>query len=435
MIDRRHTTLPNGIDLVTDTAPHFQGVAIAVSFRVGSVHEPDDKSGISHLLEHLVFRGSEDRPGADIQAAFGQLGGYLNARTQEDETTFEAITLADDLDAALGLLAEMVSRPALADDDIEMEKQIIEQENCRGCYQCSMRDAFFDQAYPEQSIRNPVIGYEDTLQSITRDDLLAFHAQAYVGRNLTIAIAGNITHEAALDLVAKAFGDLPAGKAAGYPALRYNPGELLLAVNGEQGRLRIGFSTTGWDVASGRAAGFYQDILGGHAMSRLMIELREKRGLVYGAWADTQEIARQSLVMVEVAGETRKMDEISRVAIQTMRDTAYALDEGELALAKRRAHAGLLMSLDNLTARVSEMTYQMAQFGRLSDWTERRAAYQAMTLEDVQAAGQRILATDPVMVASGPVRNMPKFVDLRAAICGADAKSVVPREGGLRLVH
>jgi len=154
----------------------------ALAVRVGSVHETEDQSGIAHALEHLVFRGSVSRSGEDLQKAFAQSGGYLNAQTDEDSTVFQGITLAADLSDAVALMSEIIREPRLDADDLELEKQIIQQESCRGCFGCTMRDNMFDQAFPDQPLRHPIIGYEDTVAELSRDDLVAFHHQAYVGQ-------------------------------------------------------------------------------------------------------------------------------------------------------------------------------------------------------------------------------------------------------------
>ncbi|MBD3677126.1 MAG: insulinase family protein [Rhodobacteraceae bacterium] len=422
-IDRRHTTLSNGIQVVTDHAPHFQSVAISVSFRIGSVHEPDEKSGISHLLEHLVFRGSETRSGDDIQTAFGQLGGYLNAQTDEDSTTFKAITLTADLGEALNLISEIVTNPRLDDADLAMEKQIIEQENCRGCYNCSMRDSMFSASFPDQSIRNPVIGYEDTLEGLTRDDLVAFHRAAYVGRNLTVAICGAIPHDEVVRLVEASFASLPEGTEAGFPDFHFEPGEMLLTSGVDRGTLRLVYPLTGLPLQRQRATVFFHDILGGHPKSRLMDELREKRGLVYGAWADEYDVARESMLMIEAAGEARRMPEIAQIMANTLRETAETLTEEELAMAKRRMHAGAHMSLDSNTGRVEEIRHQISQHGKLVDWNARYEGYMSLSVQDVRAAGQALLDMAPTIIAAGPVRSVPKFSVIRDMLAGTVIQS------------
>ena len=429
-----HSTLKNGIELVTDHAPHFQGVAIGVAFRIGSVHEPDEWSGISHLLEHMVFRGTQSRSGEDIQAAFGALGGFLNATTDEDSTVFKAMTLREDVEQALEIIAEMVSQPALDGADLEMERQIIEQENCRGCQNCSMRDAFFDQAYPEQSIRNPIIGYEDTLAAITPEDLRAWHRTAYCGANLTVAICGNVDHEAAEEMVGRIFSVLPEGKPAGFPEFSWASNELHLAAGTDRSTIRLGFPITNLEGRAGRAAVFYHDILGGHGQSLLMRELREKRGLVYSTWAEEYEFARETVLWVEASGEAMKTNEIAGVLADTMYQAAQQIDAEELAMAKRRAHVGLHMSLDDQMGRNAGMLRNIARKSRLTDWNESYQDYMSLTREEVAEAGRNILATGPTIISAGPVRNKPKFEDIRARLRGERAEQSGRKKSLFRLV-
>ena len=428
-IVRSHTTLENGIEVVTDYAPNFQSVAVSASFRIGSVHEPDEKSGISHLLEHLVFRGSNTRTGEEIQAAFSEFGGYLNAETDEDSTDFVARILKDDLADSLQIIADMVINPRLDDDDIRLEKQIIEQENCRGCYNCTMRDAFYAQAFPNQSIRNPVIGYEDTVEALTQKDLQEYHRLAYVGKNLTVAVCGDIDHETVITYVQAAFGDIPTGQAAGYPHFTYSPGELLLGSNSDRSTLRLGFPLTDFSIRQARAAILYYDILGGHGQSKLMYELREKRGLVYGAWADEYNCAGQTILFVEASGEAKNMPEISDVIIRTMINTARNLQDRDLELAKKRAHSGMLMSLDDVFERCKAIQADIADQGSLNDWKKRYDEYQSLTLDEVGKAGEEILKLEPTIIASGSMRNMPKFAEIRAKLKGKDISESKQKQG------
>lgn len=408
------SVLENGVTVVTDHAPHFQSAAIALAVHVGSAHEREEQSGIAHMLEHLVFRGSEARSGDDLQKAFARSGGYLNAQTDEDSTTYQGITLAADVGSAIELMAEMIRSPKLDANDLELEKQIVQQESCRGCFSCTMRDNMFDQAYPDQPLRHPVIGYEDTVTGLTRDDLVAFHNHNYVGRNITLAVSGDVDHAALVEVAQRCLGSIRAGTKIAQPNLRYTPGEMHLGSASEQGAIRFIFPMTTFDKRTRRAMRLFYDILGGHGQSRLMRELREKRGLVYNTWAESCQVAGEELLMVEAAGEARKMPEICNVMIDTISALARAPEPDEFELAKMRMHAGLHMNLDNLTGRVTDMVEDIHQMGTISDYGERYEGYLAVTLEDLRAAGAALIATQPTIISSGPARGKPRFSALRA---------------------
>lgn len=436
MIDQRQTsTLTNGIIVATDPAPNFHGVAIAVSFRIGSVHEPDSKAGISHLLEHVVFRGSTKRDGDALQQAFAELGADINGRTDEDSTTYTVQALREDLPAALGLVAELTTYPKIASEDMVLEKQIIEQENCRGCPNCSIRDAYYQTSYPDQSIGNPVIGYEDTLASIAVEDLKAYHRAAYVGSNLTIAICGDLEHELILEAVENAFCQLPKGDPAGYPELRFQQGDMVLGSGGDRASIRIGWNLASLPRSERRPIYVFSDILGGHGQSTLMQELREKRGLVYGAWADEFSFAKEEILFADASGEAVKMGEIARVLAQTSRDTAINLQQDELDRAKRRIRTGMLMGRDYITSRVERMVAEIAESGRLHRLDNVYEEYMNLTLQDVKSAGQKVLETDPTIIAMCPVRSLPKFEDIRGWFKGQDAPAREKRAGFFGTFH
>ena len=196
MIDtvRHSTTLENGITVLSEEALHAHRTAVAVSVMAGGIHEPKEKAGLAHLLEHVLFRGTTTRPGPSLREAIEDLGGYINGQTFQDRTTYTGTVILENLADTVTLLADMVMNPTLDDDDIELEKQIIEDENCRGCFGCSMNESFFEAAYPEQRMSQPVIGYEDTVKALIRDDLAAFHETYYTGANRTVSVCGNVSH-------------------------------------------------------------------------------------------------------------------------------------------------------------------------------------------------------------------------------------------------
>ncbi len=430
----RSTKLANGVTVVTDHAPHFRSVAIALAVNVGSVHETEAQAGIAHTLEHLVFRGSAGRSGEDMQKSFALSGGYLNAQTDEDSTIYQGITLAADLDHAVTLMAEMIREPRLDAGDLELEKQIIQQEACRGCFHCSMRDTMFDQAFPDQPLRHPVIGYEDTVDGLSRDDLLAFHHQTYVGANITLAVSGDVDHDRLVSLAERCLGTIRAGTPITTPKLSYTPGEMHLGNSSEQGAIRLVFPLTGFDIQTRRAATLFYDILGGHGHSRLMGALRERRGLVYNVWADSCRVAGEEMMMLEAIGAARNMPQIARVMIETIRDLAHAPTAEEFELAKRRMHAGFHMNLDQLTGRVSDMVEDIHQLGAISDYAARYEGYKAVSLDDMRATGARLLTLAPTIISSGPARGKPKFSDLREALSGLKSFDRIDEPKQFRLV-
>ena len=432
LTDRRQTTLPNGIVVLTDSVPHAETVHASVQVRVGSLHEPDEVSGISHLLEHVVFRGTLSTSGEELQARFGRIGAETNGCTTENATTFSARCVPDHLSDVLGWLGEMVREPALRAEDVVLEQQIVEQENCRGCFGCTMREALYSQAFPDQSARNPIIGYEDTVAALTAGDLAAWHERMYVGANITVAVFGRVKHE---DVVARtqwALGMLPPGTAARYPVLRYEPGEIQIASSSSQGALWIALPLIGMDEREIRAVYSFQDLYSGHPGSSLMRELREKRGLVYHAGTSIEDLGPIPVMRFHLMGDAPRMGEIADIALSTLHALARDIPEQDYAITQSRMRSLMRMGLDDHGFRIDDMMSDIVQIGSLTDWEERLDGYASLTREDLQAAARRLLAREPAFVMQGPARSMPKFADLRSMWAGS-AQAGRKRGGLFRL--
>ena len=412
-VTRHSTVLENGITVLSEHAPHFNRTALGVNVLAGSVHEPPEKAGIAHLLEHLLFRGTESQPACAIQDRIEDLGGNINGRTSLDQTSYYSTVLNADVTNVMQLFADLIRNPKLEQGDIDLEKQIIEDENCRGCFNCSMNEALFEAAYPDQAMSRPVIGYTDTLQSITRDDLVRFHKAFYVGRNITVSVCGDIEHDDVVSMVKEALGGLPAGEVSQFPDLTYVGGDMHMGTSSDDSSVWMSFDVTDFTEDQKRAIWMFTHILGGHGQSLLMEELREKRGLVYGVSCEMETYARRDVVRFYLQGPSPKIAEICEITVDTVREAADSLSNDEHAKALRRHHLNALMNLDELEGRAYDMLTDISELGRISDPTERYNAYQSMTLDDVKSAGKAMLALTPCLVLSAPLRHAPKTDDLR----------------------
>jgi predicted Zn-dependent peptidase len=412
-VTRHSTVLDNGITVLSECAPHSNRAALAINVLAGSVHEPAAHAGIAHLLEHLMFRGTATQSSADIQDRIEDLGGSINAQTQLDQTCYHATVLSEDIGRSMHLFADMFQNPKFAEQDIDMERQIIEDENCRGCFNCAMNEALFEVSYPDQPLSRPVIGYKETLESITRDDLVAFHKAFYVGRNVTVAVCGDMDHQDVVALVEAAFSDLPAGEASTWPEMPYVGGDMHMGTSSDDSSVWISWDVTDFDDAQKRRIWMLSDILGGHGQSLLMQELREKRGLVYAVSCEVQTYARRDILRVYLQGPSNRIAEICEVAIDTIKGAASGLSDEEHAKAIRRHHVNALMSLDGLEGRTYDMITDISELGRISDPTERYHAYQGLSVKDLRSAGQALLTLSPSIVMSAPLRHAPKPQALR----------------------
>lgn len=410
---RHSTTLENGITVLTEEALYAHRIAVIVNVAAGGIHEPAEKAGIAHLLEHVLFRGTAKRPGPSLREAIEDLGGYINGQTFQDRTAYTGTVILENLSDTVDLLADMVMNPTLHDGDIELEKQIVEDENCRGCFGCTMSESFFEAAYPDQRMSQPVIGYADTVESLTRADLTSFHETYYTGENITVSVCGNASHADVVAMVRDAFEGLKKGSKSDLPALHYSGGDLQIGARSEESTAWIGYDVTDLTELEKQSVYIFSDILGGHGQSRLMQELREKRGLVYNVSATMDTCVRRDIMRLYLHGPSSKFGEICDLTADVIIDAAASLSETELTKALRRHHIRVTMSLDALEGRADDMVKDMIDLDRVIDQTQRYNDDQGLAVKDITAAATKMLSERPTIIMNAPVRNAPKIAKLR----------------------
>lgn len=410
MLRCRQTTLPNGIIVVTDTAGQFQSAALSVSFRAGSVHEPEHLAGITHFLEHMVFRDTQ--PGGLMQS-FTRFGGYLNALTTHDSTEFQAVVVGEDLHQAISLIAEHVINPRFDAAAVDLERDVITQEAATTHV---LRDAFYAEAFPGQALGRPVIGYCDTVSGLSHSDLLAHHARSYVARNLVIAVAGKVNHEALVAHVAELFENMPEGLPTRAPQSHLHAGQVLMPSRPDHARVRLGYKLPMGDNRSMDALTFFNAMLGAQGETALMRSLRSERGLVYDAWSDMVVHAGTGIFFIEVAGAASDMADILCVTSDCMQEVARYSQEHAINLEKCRFQQDERIMLDSLSARVGRLGAQINQFGTLIDEADRIRSYLNMESHQIARAASDMLDKEPAIVASGPPARMPQFSEMRTAL-------------------
>ncbi len=204
--------LDNGLRLITETMPHVRSVTIGVWLTRGSRHESDERSGIAHFVEHMLFKGSDTRTAEDIAQSIDSIGGQLDAFTAKEYASYYIKVLDEHLPLAVDLLADIVLRPAFAPDEIEREKKVILEEikMVEDTPDDLVHELFTQHFWEGHPLGRPILGSKETVEALTQDALRAYFNGAYVGSNIIISAAGNIQHAQVRDLVGQAFGAVAA---------------------------------------------------------------------------------------------------------------------------------------------------------------------------------------------------------------------------------
>jgi predicted Zn-dependent peptidase len=413
---RFHDVLDNGIELVVDPVPGMETLSIDVSFRVGSCDEGEnDPHGIAHFLEHMPFKGTTKRSSDDINDEIAGRGGNLNASTDWDTTSFTCATLHSELENTFEVMADILTSPRLADDDIELERQVILQElEERKGTASTFDECFYASAYGEQAVARPIIGTEDGIKAISAATLRRFLAKHYTTGNLVVAVAGNVKAEKVREVVGNSFDALPRGVRTQTPTFDYYGGEQGFACSCEQGIVRYGFPYQ--YLAPDRKAyalPVFTDIVGRGTGSRLFRELREKRGLVYGVDATYSQHAANAMYYFETEGQAAKIKDVLLAMHDTIIEATETLTERELAQTKRLRAAWDAMGRDYAMSRTSSAVFHLITYGELSDRVADAETLANLDLASVKAAAKSFVSQAPTLAVHGPARGMPKLALLK----------------------
>ncbi|HTW35823.1 MAG TPA: pitrilysin family protein [Rhizomicrobium sp.] len=403
------TKLSNGLTVVTDPMPQLESAAVGVWVDCGARHEASALMGVSHMLEHMAFKGTERRNARDIAEEIEAVGGFLNAYTSREQTAFHARVLKADVPLAVDILSDILTRPVFDQGELERERQVVLQEI--GQARDTPDDIIFDHlqaaTYPNQPMGWPILGDEETVGAFTRDDLKAYMGANYRAGGMTFIASGGVKHDEMVTLAAERFAGLRPGMAPEGERARYGGGDLRLTEELEQ--VHVAYAFPGVRSADDDifAAQVYVTALGGGMSSRLFQEAREKRGLCYSIYAFANSFSDSGFVGIYTGTGESEAGEISAVVAGEMESLAETATETEVARAKAQLKSGLLMGLERPAARTEQIAGQMLAYGRVLPPEELSARLDAVDAAAVRRFGERIMqAARPTIAALGPVGKL-----------------------------
>jgi predicted Zn-dependent peptidase len=396
------TRLANGLRVVSHDMPHLGTVSLGVWVACGARHEGDREQGISHLLEHMAFKGTSRRTAKQIAEEIEHVGGDLNAATSLDTTCYYSRVLKDDVAVALDVLADIVQNPLYSAEELEREREVILQEIAatRDSPDDMVYDLFQDAAFPDQPLGRPILGTPESVSAFKPDDLRGFLASRYRAGSMVISAAGNIRHETLVRLAEDMFGGLPAGETPPAVGASYVGGPRVSTRSFEQAHVVLGYRGLSYRDPDFYTAQVFSGLFGGGMSSRLFQEVREARGLCYSIYSSAWGLGDTGLFSIHAStgpGDVRKLVDVLRV--EMARAEAEAPDEREIQRAKAQLKAGLLMSLESAASRAEQMGRQLLAFDRLLTPDELIERVDAVTAEGIRETASRLLAGSKVSFA------------------------------------
>lgn len=412
----QQSTLPNGLRVVTETAPHLESATIGVWADVGARHEPEEINGVAHMLEHMAFKGTARRSARAIAEEIEAVGGYLNAYTSREHTVYYARVLKDNVALAVDLLSDILLHSTFDPDELERERHVILQEI--GQAHDTPDDLVFDllqeASYPGQAMGRPILGTAQTVSAMGRSDLDGYLKTHYRADRLVVVGAGRIEHQALVEMVANTLGSVPGQPRPAAAAALYNGGERRLARDLEQVHLTLAFPGVSYGDPDYFAYQVYATVLGGGMSSRLFQEVREARGLAYSVYAYAQSYVDGGGVGIYAGTGPAEVAELVPVIAQEMHALTVTANEPEIARARAQLKAGLLMSLESSSSRMDQIGRQMLVYGRVLPIEEIVAAIDTVDAAAVHKVAARTLSAAPLTLAAiGPLSQLESYDAIR----------------------
>ncbi|MCI0434640.1 MAG: insulinase family protein [Gemmatimonadetes bacterium] len=352
--------LPGGLVALTERMPGVRSVAIGVWVRTGSAHEPPEEMGVSHLLEHMVFKGTLHRSARDLALALERLGGSLDAYTTREHTGFQARVLDEHAAIAIDVLADLVLSPLLRAEDLDLEREVVLEEI--STVEDTPDDLIFDlhatQVWGDHPYGYPVLGTRDSVSGLTPDAVRRAHSRAYRSPNLIVAAAGSVDHDGFIDQIEALFGKAPPGGANGsvpeLPAVA--PETRWLERDSVQTHIVFGRPTIAHGDPRRYAMILLSNAFGGGMSSRLFQRVREEMGLAYSVFSYQSFYRGAGVAGVYLGTRPEWADRAEAVIHDELRELAlHGLTADELADAKGQVKGQLVLSLESTGARLHRL--------------------------------------------------------------------------------
>jgi predicted Zn-dependent peptidase len=397
--------LDNGLRVLHEPLPHLRTVALGLWIGTGSRHEEDKDKGLSHCLEHMLFKGTAQRTAAGIAREIDRLGGQINAFTAKDCTCFHTKTLGEDLPLAMDIIADMAIRPLLQNDHLNMEKQVIIEEigMVEDYPEELVHDIMMENTWAGHPLASPILGTNESVSAFTADQLARFHREHYVPENAVLSVAGDIEADRLEACASRCFGGWTAGgKASPLPeGPVFLQSFTIQRKKTEQAHLCLAFPGVTMDEEDVWPIMVLNNVLGGGMGSRLFQRIREELGLVYSVYSFPTSYQDGGLFSVYAAAAPGKAREVlKRMAEEIGRLAANPVPEEEFARARQQLRGSFLMGLDSTNGHMMAMGRNRIISGRIQQVEEALAGIDSVTPEHVQAVSRRVFLSRSVGFAA-----------------------------------
>ncbi|SHO60032.1 Predicted Zn-dependent peptidase [Pseudoxanthobacter soli DSM 19599] len=401
--------LANGLTVVTEEMPHIESAALGVWVGAGSRSEDEREHGISHLLEHMAFKGTRRRSAQAIAEEIEAVGGELNAATSVENTCYYARLLGDDVPLAIDILSDILNESLFDRSELKREQNVILQE-IGAAYDTPedhVFDLFQEAAWPSQPLGRPIMGTPESVKSFTSRDIADYLGTHYRGPASVLAAAGGVRHDEIVRLAEERFSGFSKESAPVATGARYRGGDRREVRDTMEAQFALGFEGRAYGSPDYFAAQMLAAVLGGGMASRLFQEIRERRGLCYSIYGFHWGFSDTGLIGFHAATGGSELGELAGVLVEELARSIDDIGEAELARAKAQMRASLLMAQESAASRASQLARQILIHRRPLPVREIVAKIDAVDVRDLRRlAGEIFTGSAPTLSAIGPVEGL-----------------------------
>ncbi len=405
------TRFENGLTILTDQMPDVRSVTLGFFFRKGARHEPNELNGISHFIEHAVFKGTESRSALQIAIETDRLGGNLDAFTMHEETGFAIKIVDNQLEKAFDLLADMLANPLFDEKELKREQKVIIEEikMTEDSPEDVLGEIFNGQLFPNHPLGLSIAGTTRTVRTFNHEATRKYHAETFNAENLIIAAAGNVEHARIVDLAEKFFGQnskfkIQNSKLEEKPRIAA-PIIIKKNKNLEQAHLIIAAPFVDARSEHRYAADILANALGGGTSSRLWQKVREEKGLAYAVGASAAMYQDCGVFSIYAGTSPRQTEEVLDISIEELRRVVKnGITLEELELIKEQTIASILLGLEDSSVRAANLARLEMVHGRQISLEETIEKIEAVTLEEIQELAREFFQTEKI--AFGALGNL-----------------------------
>jgi len=399
----RREVLPNGLTVISEQMQHLRSVSIGVWVKTGSRDEDPRSNGISHFIEHMLFKGSANRSAEDIARQVDSIGGNMDAFTAKECICFNMKVVDEHLPVAIDILSDLVLNPLFKEEDIAREKGVILEEikMDEDSPDYLVHEIFTQSFFKDHPLGKPILGTRDTVKKFERSSVFDFYKQCFTPENIVVSAAGNLEHKKFVDLVKRHFAQLKPTKTNRKSRRPETASRIMLRNKKSLEQVQICMGVPSYPIAHEKRYASYilNSLLGGGMSSRLFQNIRERQGLAYAIYSDLSPY-RDTGCLCVYAGTSRESagKVVQSVVRELFRLKSETVSAEELRRSKDQLKGSLMLSLESSTSRMSNLARQEMYFDHFFTLDELIERIEAVSADDLRAMAEEFFRTESIAV-------------------------------------